>query len=81
MVVQFRVPAPSSIALLNLLGVAGVLAVIVAIGALTDWRWGLMAFGVIAVAFTMMAQTSASQPAAKPAAVTEIDAARGRKAA
>lgn len=80
MVVQFRVPAPSSTALLNLLGVLGVLSIVVAIGVLTSWPWGLMAFGVVAVAFTVLAQTSADAPA-RPAAVTGIETARKAKAA
>lgn len=79
MVVQFRVPAPSSTALLNLLGVLGVLSIVFAIGALTDWRWGLMAFGVFSVALTVLAQTSAAP--ARPAAVTGIETARKAKAA
>jgi len=79
-VVQFRVPTPSSTTVLNLLGVAGVLCIVFAIGALTDWRWGLLSFGVIAVAFTMMAQTAGGD-AAKVASVKDIDTARGRKAA
>lgn len=79
MVVQFRVPAPSSTAVLNLLGVIGVLSIVLAIGALTAWPWALLAFGMFSLAFTVLAQTSTP---AQPAAVADITTApRGRKAA
>ena len=82
MVVQFRVPVPTSTALLNALGVAGLIAIIFSIGALTSWQWGVMAFGVIAVGIVVLAQTSAASTA-RPAArsVADLEAARGRKAA
>lgn len=79
MVLQVRVPTPSSTALLNLLGVLGVLAVIVAVGALTDWRWGLMTFGAFALGLVVLAQSSVT-PAAAAAPVADLADARARKA-
>lgn len=75
--VTVRIPIPSSAMVVNLIGVFGLLAVIGAIGALTDWRWALLAAGVFAVGFALAAQNG--QPA-KAGNVTPI-AGQRRKAA
>jgi hypothetical protein len=40
----------------NLLGVAGLVAIVCAVAALTSWKWGLLAAGVFAVGLTVVAQ-------------------------
>lgn len=62
----------------NLLGVAGLLAIVCAIASLTSWRWGLLAAGLFAVALTVIAQAGAAQasPAAAGGNVTPIEQAR-----
>jgi hypothetical protein len=78
-VVTIRIPVPrfSSAALSNLVGLASLIAVVFAIGALTNWRWGLLAAGVFGVTLTVLAQVGAAQPAAT-ATVTKLDEARAR---
>ena len=72
---EIRIPVPRISAGLasNLLGVAGLLAIIFAVGALTSWKWGLLAAGVFSVALTVMAQSAAAQSGAAAAPVTRID--------
>ncbi len=74
--VTVRVPTPSANAITNVLGALGLIAIVVAIGALTDWRWGLLAAGVFATALCVLAQTSA----AEQTSVSELDAHRHRRA-
>lgn len=61
--VTIRIPALPRGLFTNLLGVAGLVAVVVAIGALTDWRWALLAAGVFAVALHVVAQLNAEPEA------------------
>lgn len=75
--VTIRIPVPSSTTLLNWVGLAGLIAIVAAVGLLTDWRWSLLAAGVIAVGITMLAQNAAQ---AEPSNVRPL-AAQRRKAA
>jgi uncharacterized protein (DUF58 family) len=52
---------------MNLLGAAGLLAIIVAVAALTSWKWGLLAAGGFAVALTVIAQYQQAAEQAAPA--------------
>lgn len=77
------VPLPkiSPGALTNLLGVAGLFAIVFAIGSLTNWRWGVLTAGLFAVVLTVIAQAQQSQATPAGASVTPIAAARSRIAA
>lgn len=66
--VTIRVPAPPPGLLANLLGLAGLVAIIVAIGALTSWPWALLAAGVFAVALAWLASVQQQAPAVRSAA-------------
>ena len=65
-----QVPSPPPGLGTNLLGVAGLAAVVVAVGALTDWRWALLLAGVFAVALCWVAHQHQAA-AAVPEAVDE----------
>lgn len=65
--VSFYVPRPSSMLVSNLLGVLGLVAVIVAVGLLAGFAWGLLAAGVIGVGLSALAQ-NAVRPAQHAAA-------------
>lgn len=47
----------------NLLGLLGLVAICFAIASLTDWRWGVLAGGVFAVALAGWMSTTASSVA------------------
>ncbi len=66
--VTIRVPAPPPGLLANLLGLAGLVAIIVAIGALASWPWALLAAGVFAVGLAWLAGLQQQAPAVRPAA-------------
>lgn len=51
----------------NLLGVAGLVAIVVSIGMLAGLAWAVMAAGICAVLLTVIAQVQATAPAQKPA--------------
>jgi hypothetical protein len=77
--VTIRIPVPSGILASNLLGVVGLLAIVVAIGALAGWPWALLAGGVFAVALTALAQAGARESAgAQPTSLNDV---RRQKAA
>lgn len=63
--VTIRIPAPPRGLFSNLLGVAGLAGVIAAIGALTDWRWALLASGLAALALSYVAQLNAAAEATR----------------
>jgi hypothetical protein len=67
----------------NLLLLAGLAAVCVAVAFLTDWRWGLLAAGVVTVAANVYLQRIGAFEAAEPqSVVTSIrSAAAGAKSA
>lgn len=76
MVVQFRIPTPSSQMVTNLVGFFGLLAVVFAIGGLTgNWWYALLAAGVFAVGLACLAQNGVR------AVADEVSEARKRKAA
>jgi hypothetical protein len=78
-----RVPVPRMPAGLgtNLLGVAGLVAIVLAVGSLTDWRWGLLIAGLFAVGLTVIAQKQEAQVSPAGANVTAIAPVRSRMAA
>lgn len=66
-----RIRVPSSLLVSNLIGVAGLLAVLAAVGLLAGWAWALLGAGVIAVGLCALAQN------ARPAEPAVVD--RGRQ--
>jgi hypothetical protein len=62
-------PAPDAGWITNSVVVLGLLAVCVAVGFLTDWRWGLLCGGLLAVAGGVYVQRNLA--AVEPAAVVE----------
>lgn len=52
--VTIRLALPSGNAVSNVIGVAGLVAVCVAIAFLTSWMWALLAAGVFAVALSYL---------------------------
>lgn len=65
--VHFRLPVPSSTLVTNLLGLFGLAAVVIAVGLLAGFAWGLLGAGVIAVGLSALAQ-NAARPAQATAA-------------
>lgn len=55
--IRIRVPHPSSTLLNNLLGVFGLVAIVVAVGGLAGWLWGLLASGIFGVALCLIGAT------------------------
>lgn len=53
-----HVPTPSPSTVTNLLGLAGLVAIVVAVGLLASWPWALLAAGVAAVSLSVLAQNS-----------------------
>lgn len=76
--VHFRIPLPRIPQGLgsNLVGLAGLVMIVLAIASLTSWKWGLLSAGVFAVTLTVIAQVQAT-----PAVASELDVARSRRAA
>lgn len=72
--------APSQLAVSNGLGVAGMLAVVAAVCALTDWRWALLLLGGLAVAVSWLTSRSTGGTASVGAAPTSTPAPRRRLA-
>lgn len=76
---RIRVPQPPAGLLGNLLGLAGLIAVAVAVGGLTgNWWWSALTGGVFAVALSWIAATHADavpapveQPRPRPVAVAK----------
>lgn len=62
--VTVRIPSPSPSAVTNLLGLAGLVAVVVAVGLLAGWAWALLAAGGVAVGLSVLAQNTTSAPRA-----------------
>ena len=55
----------------NLLGLAGIAGLLVAVVALTDWRWSLLLGSLILIAVSWVASTRATEgQAARPVSVT-----------
>jgi hypothetical protein len=69
-----RVPVPRMPAGLgtNLLGVAGLVAIVFAIGSLTSWKWALLIAGLFAVGLTVIAQKQEAQVSPAGANVTAM---------
>lgn len=64
--IRIRVPHPSSTLLNNLLGILGLVAMVVAVGGLAGWLWGLLAAGVVAVGLSLIGATYApAEPSAE----------------
>lgn len=73
--VTLRIPAPPKELWSNLLGVAGLVTICVALGFLTDWRWALGLAGVFCVVLAVLSATAAA-PAEAAAAVPQLAAKR-----
>lgn len=59
--VTIRIPALPAGLLANLLGLAGLAAVVVAVGGLThNWWWSLLTAGVVAVSLSVIAAHNAA---------------------
>ena len=56
-----RVPTPTTNVITNIFGLAGLAAIVVAVGMLTDWRWGLLAAGIFLALLSVLAQTGITQ--------------------
>lgn len=70
--ITIKVPAPSSVLVVNLLGVLGLIAIVVAVGGLAGLWWALLAAGVAMLGVSMAASThleQPQQPAVRPVAV------------
>jgi uncharacterized membrane protein HdeD (DUF308 family) len=80
-VVTIRIPVPSSTVVSNLLGVAGLLAVVFAIAALTSWKWGLLAAGILGVALAVLAQYQVREPAGAATDLNDVRRGRAGRAA
>lgn len=75
--IRFKVPRIPPGLLSNLLGLAGLIAVALAVGGLTgNWWWTVAAGGVFAVALSWMASTDEPAAATGDATVHPIGAAR-----
>jgi len=55
--ITFRIPAPSSLLLVNLVGLLGLLSIVLAVGLLAGWPWALLAGGVIMVGLSVIGAT------------------------
>lgn len=69
-----RIPAPSSMLTINLLGVFGLLGITVAVGGLAhNWWWSVLVGGAVSVGLSVIAATHAEPdtetPQARPRAV------------
>jgi hypothetical protein len=60
-----RIPVPTGAAATNLLGVAGLLLVILAIGGLAGVWWAVLAAGLMAVGLAALSQHREAAPAAE----------------
>ncbi|GAB3429857.1 hypothetical protein [Actinophytocola sediminis] len=69
--IRIRVPHPSSALLNNMLGALGLVAMVIAVGGLAGWLWGLLASGIVAVTISLVGSTYA---APELAAAEESDA-------
>lgn len=69
MEIRINVPRIPSGLLSNLVGLAGLLAVVLAVGGLAgNWWWSVLAGGFVAVGLSYIAQThAAAEAAAEPA--------------
>lgn len=68
--IRFKVPRIPAGLIANLLGLAGLIAVAVAVGGLTgNWWWTGIAGGVFAVGLSWMASTDEPAAAAEPSNV------------
>lgn len=74
--IRIRVPHPSSMLLLNVLGVLGLVAVVVAVGGLAGWLFGLLVAGVAMVGLCLIGYThELAKAVADQAPVAEAGAA------
>lgn len=65
MEIRFRLPSVPPGLGSNLLGVAGLVAVVVAVGMLAGLAWAVLGGGLIAVGLALLAQTTAQQSTAR----------------
>lgn len=83
--VTIKIPALPRGLFANLLGLAGLVAMIVAVGGLThNWWWTLLAAGIVSVGLSYIAHlngVAAAEPAGEPAGDVERTQALPRLAA
>lgn len=75
MVISFRLPKVPSGLGANLLGVAGFVAIVVAVGMLAGLAWAILGAGVIAVGLAVIAQMGEQQAQRTTEALSEATAA------
>lgn len=64
--VTIRIPAPSSMLVVNLLGLLGLAGLSVAVGGLThNWWWSVLTASVFAIGLSVVAATHAAAEQAK----------------
>ena len=68
MELQIRLPRPDGGLVSNLVALAGLLMVVAAVAALTDWRWALLLAGGLTFAVAVWAQQSMGQSTSNVAA-------------
>lgn len=78
--VTIRIPAPTPGLGSNIMGVLGLAAIVFAISALTDWRWGVLVGGIFVVGLVALGQNAEAQQAAVQDKVGEARERRHRRA-
>ncbi|MGH3978097.1 MAG: hypothetical protein ACRDRZ_03685 [Pseudonocardiaceae bacterium] len=76
-VITIKIPAPTSVLAMNLLGALGLVAIVVAVAGLAGVWWAVLTGGVALVGLSVIASThleQAEQPAARPVAVSRSSA-------
>lgn len=69
--VTFRIPAPSSVLVVNVLGILGLFSIVLAVGFLAGWAWALLSGGIVLVGLSLIGATHVDSGAL--ATVTELD--------
>lgn len=72
--ITIRIPGPSSVLAVNLLGALGLLAVVLAVGGLAGVWWAVLATGVALLGLSVIASTHLAQqspPVTRPVAVAK----------
>lgn len=60
--ITIRIPAPSSVLAVNVLGVMGLVAIVAAVGGLAGLWWAVLAAGVAMLGVSVAASTHLEQP-------------------
>jgi hypothetical protein len=73
-VITIRIPGPSSVLAVNLLGTLGLVAVVLAVGGLAGAWWAVLAAGVALLGLSVIASTHLARqeaPVTRPVAVAK----------